>query len=227
MHNRAVLFDLDGTLLDTLDDLADSMNAVLQRLGFPAHKTACYRYFIGEGIQNLVWRTLPEANRDSATVAKGVAEMRAEYARRWADKTRPYDGIPELLDELAERRIPMAVLSNKPDGPVRDMVGRFLGLERFAVVAGAKPNVPHKPDPTAALGIAATLGIRPQGFVYLGDSNTDMLTAVAAGMFPVGALWGFRSADELLATGAKALIARPDELLGYLRPTLPKAGPST
>jgi phosphoglycolate phosphatase len=216
MHNRAVLFDLDGTLLDTLDDLADSMNAVLQRTGFPVHETACYRYFVGEGIQNLVWRTLPEANRDPATVAKGVAEMRTEYGRRWADKTRPYDGIPELLDKLAERRIPMAVLSNKPDGPVRDMVERFLGLERFAMVAGARPDVPHKPDPTAALDIAASLGILPERFVYLGDSNTDMLTAVAASMFPIGALWGFRTADELIASGAKALIGRPDELLHYV-----------
>jgi len=213
VEHEAVLFDLDGTLLDTLDDLADSMNAVLEREGFPVHETGCYRYFVGDGMPNLVRRVLPEANRDQDTIDGLISGMRAEYGRRWADKTKPYDGIPELLEGLEKRGVPMAICSNKPDGPVKEMVDRFLRLERFAVVLGSRPDVSRKPDPTAALEIADSLSITPEKFVYLGDTNTDMLTAIAAHMYPVGALWGFRTADELVANGAKKLIERPRQLL--------------
>jgi len=209
----AVLFDLDGTLLDTLEDLADSMNAVLECEGFPVHETACYRYFVGDGMPNLVRRVLPDANRDRETIEKLIGGMRAEYGRRWADKTKPYEGVPELLDGLEERGVPMAICSNKPDGPVKEMVDRFLGLTRFRAVLGSRPDVPRKPDPTAVLEIADSLGIAAERFVYLGDTNTDMLTAIAAHMCPVGALWGFRTPEELVANGAKKLIERPQELL--------------
>lgn len=210
----AAIFDLDGTLLDTLEDLADSVNAVLGQLGFPGHPLQSFKYFVGDGVENLLRRALPAERCDAATVGQAVALMRAEYGRRWADKTRPYPGIPGLLDALTARGTPMAVLSNKPDEFTRLCVGRLLPRWQFATVVGARPGQPRKPDPTAALEIARQLQVAPSQILYLGDTNTDMRTAVAAGVFPVGVLWGFRTAEELTASGAKVLIAKPEELLG-------------
>lgn len=213
---KAVLFDLDGTLLDTLEDLADAMNAVLAAEGLPAHPTDAYRHFVGDGIVNLVRRALPEYRRDEATVERLVAADREEYARRWRNKTRPYEGVPELLDELTGRGLKLAVLSNKPDDATRLCVEALLPNGSFDVVQGVTDGVPLKPDPAGALDVARRLGVPPDGFLYLGDTATDMRTAVSTGMFPVGVLWGFRDADELAASGAKSLLARPGELLDLL-----------
>jgi phosphoglycolate phosphatase len=216
MSYGAVLFDLDGTLLDTLDDLADSMNSVLMRHGFPTHPRDAYRYHVGDGVENLVSRSLPEAYRRAGFVAQCVGAMREEYGRRWAAKTRPYEGIPELLDGLTHRGIHMAVLSNKPHDFTQAMVAELLGRWRFDVVLGVRPSIPRKPDPSAAWEIARALGVPAESFLYLGDTNTDMKTANAAGMYAVGALWGFRPAEELRASGARVLIRTPTELLGLL-----------
>lgn len=213
---KAVLFDLDGTLLDTLEDIASSANRVLGSFGFPQHELEAYKYFVGEGREALVMRILPSGHRDAATVAKVVACIDSDYGQHWADATHPYDGIPELLQGLAARGIRMAVLSNKPDDSTKLMVSRLLAHGRFEMVLGSRPSVPQKPDPAAALEIAGCLGISPSEFLYLGDTNTDMETAQAAGMCPIGALWGFRTADELLASGAKALILSPTDLLKIL-----------
>lgn len=219
MSYQAVLFDLDGTLLDTLADLGDSMNRVLRRAGFPEHPLEAYKYFVGDGMEKLALRALPEEGRDSANAARITTAMKEEYGRHWADKTRPYPGIPELLAELERMRIPAAVFSNKPDEFTRKMIAAFFPGRRFGAVIGARPGVPKKPDPGVPLEIAAALGISPSGFVYLGDTNTDMQTAVAAGMYPVGALWGFRTAAELEASGAKRLIANPREILEFFKKT--------
>jgi phosphoglycolate phosphatase len=216
MPYNAILFDLDGTLLDTLEDLADSMNAALARMGAPAHPVAGYKRFVGDGVIELCRRTLPADRRDEATIQAAAQAMRAEYSGRWDRKTRPYDGIPELLDELTARRVAMAVLSNKPDDFTKLCVKKLLPRWRFDAVRGLDPGGTKKPDPAGALAIARQLGVAPAGVLYLGDTDTDMRTAVAAGMFPVGARWGFRPAEELLANGAKVLIARPEELLGLL-----------
>jgi phosphoglycolate phosphatase len=240
MPFQAVLFDLDGTLLNTLDDLADSMNAVLARHGLPQHGLQAYKYYVGDGMPQLVRRAVPQPEpRAGATaslpcavaapdrlvsvpavseecIAQFIAEMRAEYSRRWRLKTRPYDGIPELLDALAARGIKLAVLSNKPDEMTRLTVRGLLPRWRFDAVRGERAGTPRKPDPSGALGVAAELGVPPCGFLYLGDTNTDMQTALAAGMYPLGALWGFRTAEELSASGAKALLAQPLELLTFL-----------
>lgn len=216
MSYKAVLFDLDGTLLDTLADLADSANCALRALGFPEHPPEAYKYFIGDGMETLVQRVLPKGHGNARTAAECAVLMRREYAERWAATTRPYEGVAELLDALAARKIAMAVLSNKPDDFTKLCVARLLSRWQFAEVLGAGPLLPRKPDPTGAREIARRLGLPPSEILYLGDTNTDMQTAVAAGMCPVGALWGFRTADELTASGAKVLIKQPLHLLTML-----------
>ena len=216
MTFRAVLFDLDGTLLDTIEDLANCMNSVLGRQGFPGHDTESYKRFVGDGVEILAQRALPQGRRDAATVVVSVAALRDEYAKRWSERTRPYEGIPELLDGLVARGIRMAVLSNKPDDFTIMMVSELLPRWQFEAVLGARAGAAKKPDPAGALEIASLLGMPPREFLYLGDTNTDMRTATAAGMYPVGALWGFRSAEELHGSGARVLIEKPMDLLGLL-----------
>jgi phosphoglycolate phosphatase len=216
MRFHAVLFDLDGTLLDTLEDLADSTNAALRAQGFPEHPVAAYRYFIGDGVEALVRRALPPEHLDAATLTRSAELMRGEYSARWADKTHPYPAVPDLLDALTDRGLPMAVLSNKPDDFTRLCVARLLPRWRFAVVLGAGVGLPKKPDSAAARHIAAQWHLPAAEIVYLGDTNTDMQTAVAAGMYAVGALWGFRTASELTASGAQVLLKQPTDLLRLL-----------
>lgn len=216
MPFAAVLFDLDGTLLDTLADVADATNAALAQLGFPSHPVEAFKYFIGDGMEQLARRALGPGEHDPGLVARCVERIWQEYAQCWYRKTRPYPNVPELLDQLTARHIPMAVLSNKPQEFTQLCVGRLLGPWRFDVVVGAGSQFPPKPHPAAARHIAQTLRLAPEQIVYLGDTNTDMQTAVAAGMYPIGALWGFRSAEELRASGAQALVAQPLELLAFL-----------
>lgn len=214
MGARAVLFDLDGTLVDTLDDIAEAMNHALAAHGLPGHPPDAYRELVGEGVDRLVERALPP---DRAELHEEVtAELRDYYVDHMLDRSEPYPGIPPLLDALAERGVPMAVLSNKPEEATRWMVRSLLGGWPFAAVVGEVEGVPRKPDPRGALDIAASVGVPPPEWLYLGDTRTDMETARAAGMHPVGALWGFRDRDELLAHGARTLIERPAELLGLL-----------
>ena len=216
---KCVLFDLDGTLVDSLADLANSMNRVLTRQGLPPHPIQAYRYFVGNGINTLVQRALPVEAQQQNLVQDCVQKMRQEYAMHWADTTRPYPGIAQLLDTLATLGIQMAILSNKPDELTQEVVRKLLPEWDFAAVAGARETIPKKPDPAGALRIANLLHHEPADFLYLGDTNTDMQTARAAGMFAIGALWGFRTADELKEHGAQALLAVPMELCPLLNHT--------
>jgi phosphoglycolate phosphatase len=216
MRFSAALFDLDGTLLDTLDDLANSMNAVLERAGFGVHPTAAYKVFVGEGLRNLIERALPEGSRDEATVASTMAAMRAEYGGRWAEKTRPYDGVEAMLKRLSGMGVRMAILSNKPDDFTKLCVAKLLSGHAFEIVMGAREGVPPKPDPVGAIEVASRMGVAPDKFLYLGDTNTDMQTARAAGMFAVGALWGFRDESELREAGAHEIVANPGEVIALM-----------
>ena len=213
---KAVLFDLDGTLLETLTDLAEAMNTSLVHFGFPPHTVDAFRYFVGESVAVEARRALPESARDIETVEKVAEYSQQIYADCWHKNTRPYPGIPELLTALQKRGLKLAVLSNKIDKFTKTMVKTLLPRWRFEMVQGALPDVPLKPHPDLALRIANHLKIAPEQFIYVGDSNIDMLTATASGMFPVGCLWGYRTADELLTAGAKALINSPAELLDIL-----------
>ena len=211
---RAVLFDFDGTLVDTLDDIADAMNHALSSHGLPTHPPDAYRGLVGEGVSRLVERALPEGVQEMHGAV--TEELRDYYTEHMLDRSRPYPGVPEMLDALAERGVPMAVLSNKPHPATAWMAEQLLGEWPFAAVLGESDEVPRKPDPAGALRIAREVGIPPARWLYLGDTRTDMETAARAGMHPVGALWGFRDAEELLAHGAEALVERPEEVPGFL-----------
>jgi len=216
LNLKGLIFDLDGTLANTIEDLADSMNRVLSSQGFPTHSCNAYRYFVGAGVRNLVLRALPEDKRSQATVDKCFDLMISDYNQNCFIKTRLYDGTIEVIDELRRRGVKLAVFSNKVDGLTIHFVEKLIGLEKFELVIGSKPTIPLKPDPTGALLISKELGIVPSEMGYIGDSGTDMITANKAGMFAIGALWGFRTKEELFSNGAKKLLNHPNELL-YLK----------
>ena len=211
---RAVLFDLDGTLADSLVDLANATNWALTQLGCPTHPLESYRYFVGEGARQLCARALPADKQN--LVDDALRLMRERYDAHCFDLTKLYAGIPELISALAERHYRLAVLSNKPDIFTKRMIAHYFSPSPFTVVRGQMPNVPLKPDPAAALQIAQELGVPPAQWLYLGDTNTDMQTARAAGMHAVGVLWGFRNRNELLESGAEHIVGKPQEVLALL-----------
>jgi phosphoglycolate phosphatase len=212
MRYKAVLFDLDGTLLDSLEDLATAANRVLSAQGLPPHPVDAYRYFVGAGVKVLVERILPESRRSADVIAASMAAFEEEYAKNWHDRTAPYPGIAEMLDLLTAQGLRLSILSNKPDVFTRLCVQQLLPRWIFDPLLGQRPGVAKKPDPAAALEIAASLGLRPDEILYVGDTSIDMQTARGAGMDAAGVLWGFRTADELRAAGALHLIASPGEL---------------
>jgi phosphoglycolate phosphatase len=211
---EAVIFDLDGTLADTLDDIACAMNGALVSLGLPPHPNEAYRHLVGEGAEHLARRALPPGQQ--AQVPEAVRRFRQHYAEHVVARSRPFDDIPPLLDALTARGVAMAVLSNKLDALTRRIVELCFGRWPLWPVHGEREGVPRKPDPRAALGIAAELGVVPGRCLFVGDTGVDMRTAAAAGMYGVGVLWGFRGRDELASAGARAIIARPQELLALL-----------
>lgn len=216
MPKKAVLFDLDGTLLDTIEDLADSMNAVMNELGCSPHSLEEYKIFVGDGPDVLVTRSLPVDRRDEHTIRKGTELIGNEYKRRWADKTRLYPGISELLQELRRKGLKIGILSNKRHDFMEMVISHFFPGFVFDAIEGSGSKFPKKPDPTGALDIARRFGLKPDEIIYCGDSDTDMMTAKAAGMLAIGALWGFRSREELLQHGAHAVIEKPLDILNYL-----------
>lgn len=216
MKIEAVIFDLDGTLLDTLDDIADSANRVLRAAGLPSHPVDRYRYFVGEGLHRLIERIIPEEKRSEEQVRSLIADFRVDYGRNWKVKTRVYDGIDELLDGLLEKGLRLGVFSNKPHDFTIICVREFLDDRTFQAVLGQQEGRPRKPDPAGALETARMLGVKPENVLYLGDTATDMETACAAGMLPVGALWGFRTKEELLSSGAGHLVGSPPEVLDLI-----------
>jgi phosphoglycolate phosphatase len=213
MRYKAVLFDLDGTLLDTLEDLANAGNRILAAQSLPVHAVEAYRYFVGDGIAILVERILPPSHRQPRQIAESVAAFKQEYADNWRDRTTPYAGVSEMLDHLTAAGLQLAILSNKPHAFTQLCVEQLLPRWSFAPVLGQREGVPKKPDPAAALEAAERMELPPRDILYVGDTSIDMQTAQAAGMDPVGVLWGFRDADELRQAGAGWLIKHPSELL--------------
>ncbi len=217
MKIKALLFDLDGTLLDTLEDIAQAMNRVLARQGYPTHPLQAYRYLVGRGIKNLVLSALPpQAAGDTARVELCLKDMAQEYVLQGEKCTRPYPGITDMLDGLAVRGCRLAVLSNKPDALTRAVVSHHLGRWQFDVVRGARDDTPVKPHPRGAEEILSALRLHKNEVLYLGDTNTDMETARAAGLTAVGVEWGFRDRQELMEAGAHYIIAQPQEIFAVI-----------
>jgi phosphoglycolate phosphatase len=214
--NTAVVFDLDGTLLDTLADIGNSANQVLEELALPVHPLSAYQRFVGDGVQTLVERIVPAASRTPDLVAQAVARFAEVYDTRWNQATTLYAGIATLLTELSERRVPMAVLSNKPQKFTELCVEHFLASWKFTVVFGQRTGVPRKPDPAGALEIAARLNLAPGDCYYVGDTSVDMQTATGAGMRALGVAWGFRPISELKEHGATTILNHPCDLLDVM-----------
>ena len=209
----AVLFDLDGTLTNTLTDIANAMNHTLREHGLPTWETDAYRYLVGNGPVRLTERAV----RDRQELVPSVLKMySAWYSAHNNITTAPYPGIPELLAELQRRGIPLCVFSNKADVDTNRIVAQYFPEIRFAAVQGSAPGLPMKPDPAGALAIAAKLGLQPSCFAYFGDTDVDMRCAVRAGMHPFGVLWGFRDEEELTAGGAEALLHQPLDFLSFI-----------
>ncbi|MFZ4764191.1 MAG: HAD family hydrolase [Roseimicrobium sp.] len=210
---KALIFDLDGTLIDSLADLAEAVNRMLAANGYPTAPLSVFPEYIGDGVKALVSRALPAEVLEREDLDARVAEYQGHYADTWRDKTVPYPGVIETLNELQSRGLKLAVLSNKPHRFTLLCVHHFFPSIAFASVLGARDGVARKPDPAGALEIAATLGVAAEECAYIGDSGIDMETATRAGMLPVGVRWGFRSEEELRAHGAKEMLSHAQELL--------------
>ena len=215
---KAVLFDLDGTLVNSLTDLADSTNFALEKLGFPTHETEKYKYFVGDGIPMLIKRALPEGERTEETQAQCLELFMSRYREHYFDKTDAYDGIKDLLCELKKQGFIIAVISNKAHEMAQKVVSKVFG-DIFNTVAGKREGYKSKPDPALILEIFNELGAIPEECVLIGDSGMDMAAAVNAKVTGIGVLWGFRSEEELISNGAKHIASTPSQILDIIKET--------
>lgn len=213
---KGIIFDLDGTLVNSLEDLADSMNMVLQQYNFPSHEIQDYKQLTGKGIRNLVCNALPQGHHDNELINNCFDSMMDVYRKNCIQKTKPYDGILELLNELAVRKMKIAVFSNKADEFTKKIVMEVFSMWNFNEIVGLVDEADRKPNPKSAILISKKLGINPENMIYVGDTGIDMQTANNAGMYAVGALWGFRTKEELISNGAKSVIKNPIDLIQLL-----------
>ena len=210
---KLAIFDLDGTLLNTLEDLAQAGNHLLSCYGYPTHPVEAYRYFVGNGIRKLVERILPQPlTQDEDRLEQLRQEFNIYYRQHDREHTAPYPGILEMLDGMREKGVFLAVLSNKPDAFTRQLCADFFG-DRFQLVRGQREGYPVKPDPMLVEELLRETGFSAEQSLYVGDSGVDMQTAKNGGLYAAGVLWGFREAKELLENGADILVHTPEELL--------------
>lgn len=208
-----IIFDLDGTLINSIKDLGAATNFALEKNGFPTHPLESYPMFVGNGVANLIRRALPEDARTDATVARLREDFTGYYDVHNLDYTVPYEGIPELLEEVQGKGVKIAVASNKYDAATKKLVTALFPGIRFAAIEGQKEGIPVKPDPSIVFSILATTGTMKKDVLYVGDSGVDMETARRACVDSVGVTWGFRSEEELRANFASHIVNAPDEIL--------------
>ena len=213
---KAVIFDLDGTLLDSLIDLANSANRILEKHNLPVHPVEHYKNFIGDGAFKLAERFLPEQERTDERINTIVLEFKADYSETCDLYSKPFDGIIPVLKKLKEQNIKMAILSNKPHDLTLRCTDKLLPAELFDIIRGHVESVPRKPDPQSALQLVKALGVLAEETLFVGDMEMDINTALNAGIKPVGVSWGFRSKQELLAFGAERVIDNPEQLFEIL-----------
>lgn len=212
---KSIIFDLDGTLLNTIEDLANACNYVLTTLGYKTHEVEKYKTFVGNGRYKLVERMLPEDRRDMENIEKALKLFDTYYEKHMIDMTKPYDGIMEMLDSLINRGINIAVVSNKPHEFTTEVVKNYFG-DRFKFVYGHKKNTKEKPDPWAVLEVIEEFNVNKDECLYIGDSEIDINTAKNAGVKSVGVEWGFRGKGELEAAGANYIVNKPEQILEIL-----------
>lgn len=203
------MFDLDGTLLDTIGDISDSMNSLMIKYGLPEKSEKEYAAMVGYGAPQFIRDNFPD-NFDHSTI---LAEYRITLSQNSRNRTGLFEGIGEMLTFLTEKSLPLAVLTNKPEQTAREVCAYFLSSWPFTHISGQLDGVPHKPHPGQALEIISDWGIEPSECLYMGDTSTDMETAKNAGFIAVGCSWGFRSREELEKTGAEEIVDCPDELI--------------
>ena len=217
MHKiRSAIFDLDGTLLNTLSDLAHSTNYALKINGFPEHPIEAYRYFVGNGISKLFERALPENEKTEENVMRIRKTFLPYYDEHNTDFTKPYEGIPELLIKLQSKGIILAVASNKYQAATEKLISIFLPDISFSAVLGQREGIPVKPDPAIIYSILEITNIPPSETVYIGDSGIDMQTAINGGVISIGVTWGFRTREELKTAGANYIANTTAEILNIL-----------
>lgn len=212
---KAVLFDLDGTINNTVNDIAASGNYALAKHGFPTHPADSFKLFAGSGTYIMLQRAMPNEHKNDGSVELIIDDYLAHYSVHSMDTTAPYDGIRELIDEVKARGYKMAVVTNKPDAVAKQLLeDMFPG--KFDIVVGQMDGMPVKPDPAMPLMAMKELGVAADECVFVGDSGVDIETGKNSGAYPIGVLWGFRGREELLDSGAKELIEKPSELLDIL-----------
>ena len=217
MKYKAAIFDMDGTLIDSLADLTDSVNEAMVHYNFPTHTLEEYRYFVGNGARKLIERSVPQNKSKDADFVNEVLEYyNGCYERHLTNKTKPYDGIVELLDELKSQNISLGVCTNKQQFAADEIVTKLFKPNTFDAVIGDKHGLPRKPDPTKVLKIASDFKVDPQFVAYFGDTSVDMETAHNAGFLSVGVTWGFRPVSELKESGAQIIINQPNEIWQYI-----------
>lgn len=212
MKFKGIIFDLDGTLVNSLEDISDAMNKVLQGLNFPTHTYDTYQYFIGSGLRNLVSKALPATNNSDDQIEICFECMINEYREMCTLKTKPYDGIVELLENLTSQNIKMAVFSNKADELTKKIASEIFP-NHFDQAVGLSTEALKKPNPFEALEIGKKWNLKPEEILFVGDSDIDMQTAVNANMFPVGVTWGYRTEEELKNSGARLVINQASDLI--------------
>ena len=216
MKKQLVIFDLDGTLLDTVADLANATNQALERCGYPTHPTQAYYKFVGNGINKLFARALPAECSTEENVQRIHSLFIPYYNEHNADCSCPYSGIIDLLHELQEGGVQLAVASNKYHEATLKLVRHFFPNVTFAAIYGQREEVPIKPAPDIVFDILRDTGVPKEEVLYVGDSGVDMQTALNAGVESVGVAWGFRSEEELQENGATHIVHQADEILRYV-----------
>jgi phosphoglycolate phosphatase len=214
---KAIIFDLDGTLLNSLIDISESVNYVLEKYNFKTHSFEDYKYMIGNGIAVLIEKALP-TNLSKTDAEIYFNEIKLVYEKRQTIKSKPYNGIIEMLKTLENKGISLNILSNKPNNFTQEVVNHFFADIKFDFVFGEREGYQRKPSPQTANEIIEKLGFKKSEFLYMGDTSTDMLTAKAANIDAIGVTWGYRKVDELLENGAKFIINNPKEILDLLMP---------
>ena len=216
MQFDGVIFDLDGTLLNSIEDIGTAANNVLEELEKPIHPISDYQYLVGDGVTVLFQRALPETLENQSLMARCVELFEAAYSLEWNKRSKPYNGIDRLLDSLLEARVRIGVLSNKPEAFTKKCSSHFFPNVPFDLVVGHSTKFPRKPDPSSARWMAEQWNIDSSRIAYVGDTNTDMKTAVGAGFFAIGVTWGFRPESELREHGAQQLVHSAQELEAFL-----------